>query len=212
MKNLMWKFSLLFVFLGVGIMANAQLNASQIKTLKQNIDNATKDLKSLESSFTQTKHLDFMENDVKSSGKLYYKSTSKIRWEYTSPFSYYVIFNNEKMFVNDNGKKKETAINNNKLLKDLSKIMLGTVNGSGVLDEKKFKITYSKSGEDYIAKMIPTDNTYKKYIKQIDLNFDGKTYLLKKIKTTEPSLDYTLIEFSNQKKNASVSDEKFQFK
>lgn len=212
MKNLMWKFSLLFVFVFSSSILNAQLNTTQVKTLKQNIDNATKDLTSLESSFTQTKHLDFMENDVKSSGKLYYKSTNKIRWEYTSPFKYYVIFNNDKMFVNDNGKKKETELSKSKILKDLNKIMLGTVNGSEVLDEKKFKITYSKSGEDYIAKMLPTDATYKKYIQQIDLTFDGKSYLLKKIKTTEPSLDYTLIEFSNQKKNATVSDEKFAFK
>lgn len=212
MKNLIWKFSLLIILLFVGNLVLAQLSATEIKSLKQNIDNTAKGLTSLESEFTQTKHLDFMENDVKSSGKLYFKSKNKIRWEYSSPFHYYVIFNHEKMFVNDNGKKKETELSKSKLLKDLNKIMLGTVNGSGVLDETKFKISYSKSGADYIAKMIPTDATYKKYIKQIDLTFDGKTYLLKKIKTTEPSLDYTLIEFKNQKKNASISDEKFSFK
>jgi len=211
MKNLIFRFSFV-LFLVMSGLAQAQLSPAEIKTLKSSINSATMNLTSLQSDFTQTKHLDFMENDVKSSGKLYYKSQSKIRWEYTSPFSYYVIFNNEKMFVNDNGKKKETELSSSKLLKDLSKIMLGTVNGSAVLDESKFKITYSKSEADYVAKMIPTDKTYKKYIQQIDLIFDGKTYLLKKIKTIEPSLDYTLIEFSDQKKNASVSDEKFVFK
>lgn len=190
----------------------SQLNSSEIAQLKANINSATSNLNSLQSDFVQTKHLDFMENDVKSSGKLYYKSKSKIRWEYASPFSYYVIFNNNKMFVNDNGKTKQSDLSSSKLLKDLSQIMLGTVNGSAVLDETKFKITYAKSGNDFVAKMIPTDKTYKKYIRQIDLTFDGKTYLLKKIKTTEPSLDYTLIEFNNQKKNASVADEKFSFK
>lgn len=211
MKNLFIKYSFVFLLILSGF-ANAQLNSAEIKKLKSNINSATADLTSLQSDFTQTKHLDFMENDVKSSGKLYFKSKSKIRWEYSSPFKYYVIFNNEKMFVNDNGKKKETELSSSKLLKDLSKIMLGTVQGSGVLDETKFKITYSKSGSDYVAKMIPTDKTYKKYIQQIDLTFDGKSYLLKKIKTTEPSLDYTLIEFNNQKKNTSVSDDKFAFK
>lgn len=212
MKNLTMKFSLFLGLIFCSMLVFGQLSSSEIKTFKQNLDKATQNLSSLESNFTQTKHLDFMENDVKSSGKLYYKSQSKIRWEYTTPFSYYVIFNNEKMFVNDNGKKKEVELSSSKLLKDLNKIMLGTVNGSAVLDESKFKITYSKSGSDYIAKMVPTDKTYKKYIKQIDLTFDGKTYLLKKIKTTEPSLDYTLIEFSNQKKNVTISDAKFTFK
>jgi outer membrane lipoprotein carrier protein len=210
MKNPILKFSFIFLlFSGFG---RAQMNPAEIKTLKENINSSASKLTSLQSDFTQTKHLDFMENDVKSAGKLYYKSNSKIRWEYSSPFSYYVIFNNEKMFVNDNGKKKETDLSSNKLLKDLNKIMLGTVKGSVVLDETKFKISYFKSGSDFVAKMLPTDKTYKKYIRQIDLTFDGKTYLLKKIKTTEPSLDYTLIEFSNQKKNAAVSDEKFSFK
>ena len=209
MKNLIFSFVCFWV---LGGMAQAQLSPAEIKSLKANINSATANLTSLESTFIQIKHLDFMENDVKSSGKLYYKSKSKIRWEYVSPFSYYVIFNNNKMFVNDNGKTKQSDLSSSKLLKDLSKIMLGTVNGSAVLDETKFKINYSKSGADFLAKMIPTDKTYKKYIKQIDLTFDGKTYLLKKIKTTEPSLDYTLIEFSNQKKNAAVSEDKFAFK
>ena len=209
MKNLIFSFVCFWV---LGGMAQAQLSPAEIKSLKANINSATANLTSLESTFIQIKHLDFMENDVKSSGKLYYKSKSKIRWEYVSPFSYYVIFNNNKMFVNDNGKTKQSDLSSSKLLKDLSQIMLGTVNGSAVLDETKFKITYSKSGADFLAKMIPTDKTYKKYIKQIDLTFDGKTYLLKKIKTTEPSLDYTLIEFSNQKKNAAVSEDKFAFK
>ncbi len=209
MKNLIFSFVCLLVLSGI---AQAQLSSAEIKTLKSNINSATANLTSLESTFTQTKHLDFMENDVKSSGKLFFKSKSKIRWEYTSPFKYYVIFNQDKMFVNDNGKKKQTDLSSNKQLKDVSKIMLGTVNGSAVLDETKFKITYSKSGADFVAKMIPTDKTYKKYIQQIDLTFDGKTYLLKKIKTTEPSLDYTLIEFSNQKKNVAVSEDKFVFK
>ncbi len=209
MKNLIFSFVCLLVLSGI---AQAQLSSAEIKTLKSNINSATANLTSLESTFTQTKHLDFMENDVKSSGKLFFKSKSKIRWEYSSPFKYYVIFNQDKMFVNDNGKKKQTDLSSNKQLKDVSKIMLGTVNGSAVLDETKFKITYSKSGADFVAKMIPTDKTYKKYIRQIDLTFDGKTYLLKKIKTTEPSLDYTLIEFSNQKKNAVVSEDKFAFK
>lgn len=212
MKNHPSKIKFFLFFLIIGICVQAQLSSTEVKTLKANINSATADLKSLQSDFVQTKHLDFMENDVKSNGKLMYKANSKIRWEYTTPFHYYVIFNNEKMFVNDNGKKKETELSKSKMLKDLNKIMLGTVQGANVLDETKFKISYTKSGVNFVAKMLPIDKTIKKYIKQIDLTFDGKTYLLKKIKTTEPSLDYTLIEFSNQKKNATISEDKFAFR
>lgn len=211
MKNLIYKFSFLF-FLCFFNGALAQLNSKEIAQFKANINSATSQIQSLQSDFVQTKRLDFMDNDIKSTGKLYYKSKSKIRWEYASPFRYFVIFNNNKMFVNDNGKTQQSDLSSSKLLKDLSQIMLGAVNGSTILDESKFKITYVKSGGDFVAKMIPIDKTYKKYIRQIDLTFDGKTYLLKKIKTTEPSLDYTLIEFQNQRINLSVADEKFSFK
>lgn len=204
--------NLFLLFIGGFVFAQTKLSSTEVKSLKQNISSLSKNMSSLQCDFKQTKHLDFLENDVISSGKLYYKSNTKIRWEYTSPFSYYVIFNHEKMFVNDNGKKKETNLSNNKLLKDLNKIMLGTVNGTGIFDEEKFDVTYYKSGTDYLAQMIPTDKNYKKYIKQIDLTFDGKTFYLKKIKSIEPSLDYTVIEFSNHKKNTTISDEKFAFK
>lgn len=207
-----FKLTILFLFFGGIIFAQTKLTSAEIKTFKQNVSSASKNMTSLQSDFTQIKHLDFMENDVKSSGKLFYKSPSKIRWEYTSPFSYYVIFSNEKMFVNDNGKKKQVETSSSKLLKDINKIMLSTVNGNGIFDDTKFSITYYKSGSEFLATMIPTDKNYKKYIKQIDLTFDGKTFFLKKMKSTEPTLDYTLVEFTNQKKNAAIADEKFSFK
>lgn len=205
-------FTILIFLNGILGFSQTILTSDEAKTFKQNVSSVSKGMNSLQSDFTQTKHLDFMENVVKSSGKLFYKATSKIRWEYTAPFSYYVIFNNEKMFVNDSGKKKQVETSSSKLLKDINKIMLSTVNGSGFFDDSKFKISYYKSGTDYLVKMLPTDKNYKKYIQQIELTFDGKTFLLKKMKTIEPSADYTLIEFSNQKKNTTIPDEKFSFK
>src|SRR5690606_40561039 len=94
MKNLISKYTFVF-FLILSGLNFAQMNSTEIKKLKENINSATSNLTSLQSDFTQTKHLDFMENDVKSSGKLYFKSKSKIRWEYTSPFHYYVIRSEE---------------------------------------------------------------------------------------------------------------------
>jgi len=205
-------FTALGLLAGIFVFSQAQLTSEEIKNFKSNVSSMSKKMTSLQCDFKQTKHLDFMENDVVSSGNLYYKSGSKIRWEYISPFSYYVIFNQEKMFVNDNGKKKQTDLSSSKLLKDLNRVMLGTVSGSGIFDEEKFTISYYKTGNDFLAKMVPTDKNYKKYITQIDLTFDGKSFHLKKMKSTEISLDYTLIEFSNHKKNLNLADEIFSFK
>lgn len=207
MKKYMLNFNLFFfLLLGFGF-SFAQLNSAEINTLKQKINSATSKLNSLQSDFTQTKHLDFMENEIKSTGKLYYKSPSKVRWEYKTPNPYYVILNDKKIFVNDNGKKSQQE----KSMKYLSEIMLKLAKGSAILDESKFTIKYTKKANDFVANMIPKDKTLKKYIHEIQLTFDGKSYLLDKIKMVEPSLDYTQIEFYNQKQNPEIADSKFSF-
>ncbi|RQP15929.1 MAG: outer membrane lipoprotein carrier protein LolA, partial [Parapedobacter sp.] len=56
------------------------LTTPEINALKEKTAANAKTLQSLESNFTQTKHLSYLENAVQSSGKLYFKNPGKIRW------------------------------------------------------------------------------------------------------------------------------------
>ncbi|MGM5631264.1 outer membrane lipoprotein carrier protein LolA [Apibacter raozihei] len=186
------------------------LTSSEIKALKINVENYSSKISSLESNFFQVKHMDFMEKDIKSSGKLYFKS-GNVRWEYSSPYNYYMILKNNKMHINDNGKKKEMNMSSSEMLKELSKVISGTIQGKNIFDESKFQINYYKVLEHYQVVMVPKDKNIKKYIKQVEIGLSGNTYLVNTIKVMEPTEDYTIITFSNQKKNNTISDAKFNF-
>lgn len=185
------------------------LTSAETRAFKDEVAKRANDLETLESSFTQTKHLDFVDKAVKSSGKLYFRSPQLIRWEYTTPFSYYVIFDRDKMHINDNGNEKNVDVSASKVLRDVSQMLIGTVQGTTIFDETKFDIAYHKKDGGYLTTFKPKDKTLAKYINQIEINFDGSSYLVQHIKITEPSMDYTEITFSNQKKNTPISDEKF---
>ena len=61
----------------------------------------------LESDFVQYKHLDFLENDIETSGKLAYKAPGLVKWEYTHPYQYSVIFKKDELLINDGGTKSQ---------------------------------------------------------------------------------------------------------
>ncbi len=211
MMNLKHKLFFIFFFFSLfGFSQKKALTTTEIKTFKQSVETNSGKITSLEANFSQNKHMDFMEKDIKSSGKLYFKS-GNVRWEYTSPYSYYMILKGDKMYINDNGKKKEINMSSSEMLKELSKVISGSMQGKNIFDETRFTITYYKNGSDYLVNLLAKDKTLKKYIKQIEITFDGSSYLVNKVKVTEPSSDYTDITFSGQKKNTSIPDAKFSF-
>lgn len=187
----------------------ASLSASEIQTLKKNVATQASGLQSLESDFVQLKRLEFVDNAIKSVGKLYFKAPHQIRWEYTSPFSYYVIFDDTRMFVNDGGNTKNVNLASNALLRDINGLLAGTVQGDAIFDDKRFDIAYHRVEGSYRTTFTPKEKALARYIKQIEMTFDPSSYLVTRIKIVEPSLDHTEITFSAQKRNTRIPDEKF---
>lgn len=205
----MRKFIYNICFLIVSLTASSQikLTAQEISTFKNKVENDTKSIKTIATDFVQSKHLDFMSNDIVTSGKMYFKSPNWLNWQYTDPYNYSIIFKNDKIFINDQGKKSNVDANN-KMFKKINSLIVGSVSGN-MFDDKEFTIQYFKNNTHIIVKLEPKTAMVKKYITEIELHFLKSESTVNKVKLIEPSKDFTLIEFKNKKINVNLNDSNF---
>ncbi len=200
-------FLILMLFVSVSL-AQTSLSNSEAAILKEKVIQKSKTTKSIKSDFEQYKHLSFLTNDIKSSGKLTFKTPDLIKWEYTQPFVYKVVFKQGKLFIDDDGKKSQIDLSSNKTFKSMNGLIVKSVKGD-MFDEKQFDISYFKSGDNYLVKFKPKDKKLSEMISQFDIIFEKGSLDVIEIKMIESSEDYTRIVFMNQKINVSVSDAEF---
>lgn len=200
-----------FFMLLASFAGNAQeekMTAAEITSFKNSVNGVAKNTKTLTADFSQYKHMDFLSKDIETFGKMSFKNPGMLMWQYTKPYQYSVIFKNNKISINDAGKKSSMDAGNSKMFAKLNKLIVGSVNGD-MFDENEFTISFFKSSEYNITRLVPKDAALKKYLSQIELYFDKKGHMVSHVKMTEPSKDYTKIVFKNKVANAPVPDSVF---
>ena len=60
-------------------------------------------------------------------GNLVFKSPNTIKWEYTSPYHYSIIFSKNKLYINDSGEKNSIDITSNTIFKSLNDLIVNTI-------------------------------------------------------------------------------------
>jgi len=201
-------FLLLFCLMNLTVFSQEQkMAASEITSFKATVEKEAKNIKSLKTDFVQYKHLDFLSKDIETSGKMYFKQPNLLNWQYTKPYQYSIVFKNNKVYINDQGKKSKVDANS-KMFEKINKMIVGSVSGN-MFDDKEFTIAYFKSKDAYIVKLTPKTATIKKYINQIDLHFPMRDTTVSEVKLTEPSGDFTRIIFKNKQLNAKIDDSIF---
>lgn len=178
-----------------------RMSDAEAKAFQKAVSSSAEQTQSLTADFTQTKHMSFLSKPIESKGKLSFKKPGMVLWRYTNPFQYSVLFRDNKIFINDGGRKSDVNAGSSKLFDRLSKIVAGSITGD-MFDTKEFVITYYKSGGIPQVRFQPRDATLKKYLKQIDMYFDENA--VSEVKMTEPSDDYTRIVFKNKLLNAKI--------
>lgn len=205
------KIRLLCFFLLLNIVvvsAQEKMSTAEISAFKNSVNATAKSTKTLTTDFVQYKHMDFLSKDIETSGKMSFKATNMLLWQYTKPYQYSIVFKNNKISINDAGKKSQMDTGNSKMFAKLNKLIVGSVSGD-MFDDAEFTITYFKDKDSNIARLVPKDAALKKYIKQMELHFEKKGNMVSEVIMTEPSGDYTRIVFKNKTANAPVPDSVF---
>lgn len=201
--------SLLIVFLSLFTFAHGQkkMTEAEATTLKNQVKALAENSKTITSDFVQFKHMDFLSQDIESKGKMAFKAPESVKWEYTEPFTYSIIFKDKSLYINDNGQKSNIDVGASKLFERLNRLITASIKGD-MFDANEFQTSFYKENGVQLVDFVPKDPKIKEFIEVFQLTFK-KNGEVEKVKMVEPSGDYTLIVFSNRTTNQTLSDAYF---
>ena len=148
---------------------------------------------------------------ITSKGEFWFKKESKVRMEYTQPFQYLIIINQNRIYIKDRLNENTISTKGNKLFRQISQIIADCVQGT-ILNNPEFKISIFESDQAYKIEMIPTSKGLKDFFKNINITVDKKTYTVSKVEMIELTDDNTIISFLNRENNTNIPDALFYIK
>lgn len=178
-----------------------EMNDAQIR---QKINRAASALKSMQCDFVQTKSLRMLNDKMVSKGKMYYQKSDKLRWEYTTPYTYTFILSGDKVLLKNQNRNDIIDVNKNKLFKSIAQIMMNSVVGNCITDDKNFKTSLATTQTEWVATLQPLRKDMKQMFQKIILHFNKQKSMVSSVELIEKAGDKTLIELKNIKTNESI--------
>lgn len=194
---------LVVLLISVASFAQTPLTDTETIKFKEIVSKRSESLESLSSEFVQTKYIKMMKGAAISSGRLYYLAPDILKWEYSQPYNYKILFKDDKLFINDDGYKSVTDLKSNKLFEKLVTLISGSINGKLLEDKKNFDVSYFKTTNLISAVIVPRDSAIREMFNQIILLYDRNLVVIT-VRLMEVSGDYTEIDFKKIRFNQTI--------
>lgn len=184
---------LLWFLFAAAAPSETPMSEAEIRAFREGVRKEAARTETLTAGFTQARHSRYLAQAAESAGTLSFQKPDRVLWKYTAPSAYSVLFRDNKMYIDDAGKKKD--VNAGKRLEKLNRLVSGSVTGD-MFDVPEFAFSFVRSGGKTLVRLKTRDASLKRYIREIELTFDGFT--VSEVKMTEPSEDYTRIVLRNK--------------
>ncbi len=199
----MKKYSLLlWTFICVLSVSAQTLNDAQIR---QRVNQAAAAMKTLQCDFVQIKHLKMLNEEMLAQGKMYYQQSNKLRWEYTNPYTYTFVLNGDKVLLKNQQRNDVIDVNQNKIFREIARIMMSSVVGNSLLDNKTFKTTITINNSEWIATQIPKRKDMRQIFQRIVLHFNPQCAVVSCVEMIEKNGDKTVINLKNIRTNETLN-------
>ena len=187
------------------------LSAQQLteEQIKQKVNQTASAMKTMQCDFVQTKHLKMLNNDFVSHGKMYYQQSNKLRWEYTSPYSYTFILNNDKVLLKNKQRNDLIDIKQNQLFREIVRIMMSSVVGNCLADDKNYKVSIATIGNEWVATLLPQRKDMKQMFQKLVLHFHAKKSVVNTVELYDKNGEKTIIELKNIRINETIHPHMF---
>lgn len=177
--------------------------------VKQQINAIASKMKTMQCDFVQTKYLKMLNDKMVSRGKMYYQQSNKLRWEYTSPYTYTFVLNGSRVLISKGKRNDVINVNQSKFFKEIARIMMNSVVGKCLTDSKDFKVSLAGSSAEYVATLYPQQKQMKQMFQKIILHFNKQKSTVFKVELIEKKGDRTIIELKNVKNNVPINAKVF---
>lgn len=199
----------LYILIMCALPFTAMAQSANSQKVVQQISQAAQSMKTMQCDFVQTKHLKMLNDKMVSKGKMYYQQADKLHWEYTTPYTYTFILNGSKVLLKKGTRNDVINVSQNKMFKEIARIMMNSVVGKCLTDTKSFKTSISESQSEYVATLIPQTKDMKQMWTKLVLHFNRKQMMVSKVEMHEKNGDRTIIELLNAQTNKTIDAKQF---
>jgi len=182
---------------------------TDIAKVKTELSKLSENTSTIQSKFIQEKHLSFLTENIISKGIFYFNSPDQLRWEYSEPFEYIIVFNDKNIYIKNEDKISTYDTESNKMFSEINNLMIGTIQGNLSTDNERFAVKYFENSTQYLLELEPKLPEMKSMLKTIKIYIDKSDVSVSKILMIESSDDYTSINFTNRILNQTIDDDTF---
>lgn len=186
-----------------------KLNDADAIVCKNQIKKSAESVNTIQCNFVQEKEMSFLNSKLISKGKMYLKKDRKLLWQYTTPYEFSFIINENKVAMVNKGQKSSFDSNSNSFFKNLSSIVVGSFNGELLDNKKDFDITYFKHNNTYKVEIVPKNKVLGDMISKISLLINNKDWSVDSILLHDKQGDVTNIAFSEKIFNKNIDNRVF---
>ena len=198
----------LLIFKASATMAQEYTQAQKeevLQVLQELSSNAT----TLQSEFRQEKHMSFLTEPLISEGSFVFANPDKLRWAYSKPYVYTIVFNGNNISINDGNQTTSFNISENPIFAEVNKMMLGLIQGKLTNDQESFSVAYLQNSTTYKLIFTPQKKEMKEMLSAIEMIIDKEQGTAERIRMVEQNEDYTDIIFKQYKINEELPEGTF---
>lgn len=177
----MLKIILVMVFLSCMLTTQAQYpgykSVVDLNRFKELFSSAAKNTETIKSDFVQEKDLSMLSEKIISKGNFWFKKDNKVRMEYTQPFQYLLIINQNNIYIKYGQKENKISTKSNKLFQQINKITLDCIQGN-ILNSAEYKIKVFENNQSFLIELLPSAKALKEFFKYINIFVSKKTIQL----------------------------------
>jgi hypothetical protein len=206
---LRWSILALLFFAPLSLSAQrfTPASADKQKECLNRIVATSSQMSTMECRFEQTQKSKALMGEEKSEGYMQYRKPDCMRWQYEKPTDYSFVVNRGKAVMKKGGKSvRNGAV---RVFAHISKMVLSSISGKNVVDEKNFVNTYETSARYFRITMVPRRSDMRRVIASIVMTFDMQNDFIHEIVMNGKNSTTTIL-FSNKKANVRIADSQFK--